>query len=191
MNPGAYPYTAAIDAALRPFRDEVAALIEDPSASPELNIPARAYLKECKKPLNCPVPFTGNLSAECAARIMNWIEAHIDESIRGHRANWLGLLGHAHAVTLVLAGSLQQPPHEMDPQHEDARQKLLLQAWQLQRNGVPDEFLHVDVDRECLDIFEKRLFDMSADAGEAGEKQWGKAAGLESIQRRTGGVGSY
>ena len=66
---------------------------------------------------------------------------------------------------------------------EEAQQEFILeQAWQYQtESGGSDDGGHnalgVDVDRECLDDFEQRLFERSKDAGMAGFYQWGLDVG--------------
>ncbi|KAL0954447.1 hypothetical protein HGRIS_003423 [Hohenbuehelia grisea] len=94
-------------------------------------------------------------------------ETYIDGT-GNYRAHWVGLLAHAHAVTLVIAAAAAS-------QQEDllVDQERLREAWNAQMQAIPDSFLHVDVDRECLELLEHCPFDVSSVAGEASAFQWG------------------
>ena len=61
---------------------------------------------------------------------------------------------------------------------------LLRRAWVVQSGGHGEgqqsedsNFRPIDVDAECMRAFEKRLFEYSPEAGEAGFYQWGLDAG--------------
>ncbi|KAI9069785.1 hypothetical protein FKP32DRAFT_1640461 [Trametes sanguinea] len=59
------------------------------------------------------------------------------------------------------------------------RRHLVLQrSWEFQVNAIKTRSSTVvDVDRECVAEFERRLFERSAASGVAGFYQWGKDAG--------------
>ena len=79
----------------------------------------------------------------------------------------------AHAVTLFLAYRLRSEGQPYD------QMELLSRAWKVQisAENMGDRHEAVDVDLECLSHFERRIFECSEEAGEAGFEQWGLDAG--------------
>ncbi|KAG2338085.1 hypothetical protein BDR05DRAFT_969525, partial [Suillus weaverae] len=47
----------------------------------------------------------------------------------------------------------------------------------LKETSRSTDVIHMDVDLECLSVFEQRLFEKSAQSGSAGNYQWGLDAG--------------
>ncbi|KAJ7046703.1 hypothetical protein C8F04DRAFT_1061422 [Mycena alexandri] len=113
-------------------------------------------------------------SVQYQAEIMNWIYNTIPHA-KDHLTDWVGLPTHAHAITIVIA-ALNEEELRLYPdfpsQESEASQIATLWewAWELQqhRGRVPV----VDVDRECLGLFEQWMFESSDEAGLAGDEQW-------------------
>lgn len=96
----------------------------------------------------------------------------ICENDQDLRQYWVTLLPIAHALTVFIA-------HRLNIKYSSADQRLtsndlIEKAWEVQTSGtVSDLFQDVDVDKECLAQFEELLFERSARAGVAGNRQWG------------------
>ena len=118
------------------------------------------------------VPFVGDLDFATRAQIHNWIFENVPGANKAFH-QWVGRYVVAHAVTLFLAYRLQS-----EDQPED-QQELLSRAWRVQvcAESMGDRHEAVDVDLECLSHFERRIFECSEEAGEAGFEQWGLDAG--------------
>ncbi|KAL7284985.1 hypothetical protein ACG7TL_000074 [Trametes sanguinea] len=161
----------------------------------EADIPVLAFLRQVASKSALPaereglVVHTGDLSIKERSQIIDWIDSHITEA-KANRHLWLSGPLMAHAITLVLAarkGSdlLQEaelPPisDSEDPNSEtQRRRRLVLQhSWEYQVNAIEMRPMAVvDVDRECIQEFERRLFERSKASGEAGFYQWGKDVG--------------
>lgn len=176
-----FPYTQGIETALRPHLATLSSLLEwEPGQKTHLSpsdVPVLKYLQTSRTSSisatrNGVVPFVGDLDFSTRAQIHNWIF----ENVPGARTSfhqWVGRYTVAHAVTIFLAYRLRSEDHP-----EDVKE-LLLRAWRVQTSAeeVGERYEAVDVDLECLRDFEKRLFECSEDAGEAGFQQWGLDAG--------------
>ncbi|KAF5379467.1 hypothetical protein D9615_006598 [Tricholomella constricta] len=172
-DPSSMPYTDKVEKALSIFKDVLWTLLTTPKRVSSLKVPAKGWLESQKKNLtNTMIPYVGSLSIVERAQISNWFEAHIskDPKLRKH---WLGLLPIAHAHTLFIASCLKMEPRNRDLAESDTLKK----AWSLQLTGVPSVWTDVDVDRECLDLLEEQMFEISSQAGIAGHYQWGLDAG--------------
>ncbi|KAF5373500.1 hypothetical protein D9615_009459 [Tricholomella constricta] len=172
-DPSSMPYTDKVEKALSTFKDVLWTLLTTPERVSSLKVPAKGWLESQKKNLTkTMIPYVGSLSIVERAQISNWFEAHIskDPKLRKH---WLGLLPIAHAHTLFIASCLKVEPRNRDLAESDTLKK----AWSLQLTGVPSVWTDVDVDRECLDLLEEQMFEISSQAGIAGHYQWGLDAG--------------
>jgi hypothetical protein len=59
----------------------------------------------------------------------------------------------------------------------EQEQYILSQAWDSQMRRVADDTTIADVDLECLNSLERRMFEVSKAAGRAGYWQWGLDVG--------------
>ncbi|KAI0683221.1 hypothetical protein BC835DRAFT_1296586, partial [Cytidiella melzeri] len=182
-----YPYTDEINNILSPHVDLLQRiLLQGFQSFPDL--PACRYSIDAAKSnqqnfeaeRRGMVPFYGGLDIAEQGQIVNWIVSHIPEA-EGTREKWQGSAMNAHAATLVIAYrrrfDIQDDPTY--PKHLDGAELevySLKRAWEYQRNDEEDRF-QVDVDHECLTLFEERLFERSREAGIAGWYQWGLDAG--------------
>ena len=182
-NPAARPYTAEVDAALRPHADTLEALFKwEPGQQTHLmstDVPVlRLVQSNQRSNISAErigvVPFIGNLDLDTWAQIHNWIDVNIPGA-HSSRQIWIGRYLVAHAITLLLVARMRSDDPEV---HEDEGE-LLERAWQVQTGSIlkDDELVPVDVDAECIRAFERRLFEISMAAGEAGFYQWGLDAG--------------
>ncbi len=165
-----YPYTAEIDTVLRPhLRTLCRILISDESLDPR-TIPILNFCKGYPKQTNNQgvlnhrnnvLVRAGDLSNEDRARVANWIHYCLPgASLQEARLMWIGKEVLCHAFTLMLAHR-----HNVDCD----------KAFTLQRHLTPKDTR--DMDRECLETFERRLFTFSKESGRAGNKQWGLDVG--------------
>ena len=180
-NPKSYPYTQAIDSTLRPHLETLSDLLNwEPGDLTHLSsdrVPVLKYLEKARTSSISAervgvVPFIGDLDFATRAQIHNWIFESVPGA-KGTFHQWVGRYVVAHAVTLFLVDRLRS-----EDQPEDEKE-LLARAWrvQLRAEDMGDRHEAVDVDLECLGDFERRIFECSADAGEAGFEQWGLDAG--------------
>ncbi|KAL0960361.1 hypothetical protein HGRIS_011985 [Hohenbuehelia grisea] len=153
--------------------------MSDPTSLPGMHIPARTFLQTSRKGLDSVIEHCGDLSVVDCAQILNWIETKVPNTIQ-HRRHVYGGLVQAHACTIVLASRISPfPGHEnpaashTDPLNDEPMRQWLELGWKRQLDAKSQEWPPVDVDRECLHIFEERLFERSARAGVAGHHQWG------------------
>lgn len=132
------------------------------------------------------VVHTGKLSVQERCQIKNWIDVNVPGASTS-RHLWTSRPLDAHAITIFLAARQEEqylshqdcPRSDGTPQSELLRRQFVLkQAWTYQINAV-DEVRRktVDVDRECLLVFERRLLERSKASGVAGFYQWGKDSG--------------
>lgn len=126
------------------------------------------------------IPCYGNLSVTELGQIANWLDSYLLQGPK-RRHLWLGRACQAHAATLLIAyrtrNMLQdQTDHSQDSEMPD--QHILQTAWTIQMRfqSMDTEFI-IDVDKECLALFEERLFEVSKHAGPAGDYQWGLDSG--------------
>ncbi|KAF5343123.1 hypothetical protein D9758_015199 [Tetrapyrgos nigripes] len=133
----------------------------------------------------CPSYFTGGITTDDRARILNWIHKNVFSIGTLLKASDFDLCL-AHARTLFLAHS----QHETFLKHveqglsdQSIESSIIQQAWQrlVDFNGKTVdgkvEIERADVDKEALMILEAVMFDRSARAGKAGREQWGLDVG--------------
>ncbi|KAF5379487.1 hypothetical protein D9615_006638 [Tricholomella constricta] len=172
-NPDSIPYTKEVDDALTPAKAVLADLLKKPDGVPSAGVPAKEWIKAQKKSLaRALVPYVGSLSIIERAQVANWFEVHVstDKKIR-HK--WLGLLPIAHAYTVFISSRLKA-----EPKHRHLADNIILEkAWKIQFTGLPSLWTDVDVDKECLERLEEKMFERSMRAGIAGHYQWGLDAG--------------
>ncbi|KAF5384204.1 hypothetical protein D9615_003104 [Tricholomella constricta] len=172
-NPDSIPYTKEVDDALTPAKAVLADLLRTPDRVPSAAVPAKEWIKTQKKRLSkALVPYVGSLSIVERAQVANWFEVHVstDKKIR---RNWLGLLPVAHAYTVFISSRLKA-----EPKHRHLADNVILnKAWEIQLTGLPSLWTDIDVDKECLERLEEKMFERSMRAGIAGHYQWGLDAG--------------
>ncbi|KAF5372086.1 hypothetical protein D9758_004961 [Tetrapyrgos nigripes] len=129
----------------------------------------------------CPSYFTGGITTDDRARILNWIH----ENVAGIGKDFTAAdfeLCFAHARTLFLAHSQRETFLEHVKEGSSVQEiecLILQQAWQrlVDFTGKTvdgkDKIQRADVDGEALMILEAAMFDRSAKAGKAGREQWG------------------
>ncbi len=126
------------------------------------------------------VPYTGDLSIVEQAQISNWFANKVSGA-NSARHLWISRAPLAHAITLVIAhrhrtAISQHADFPTNGSPEEQQRFRLEQAWLYQGNGSSRNLvsaLTVDIDKECLQDFEERLFERSKEAGVAGFYQWG------------------
>uniref|UniRef100_D8PWE0 PHD-type domain-containing protein n=1 Tax=Schizophyllum commune (strain H4-8 / FGSC 9210) TaxID=578458 RepID=D8PWE0_SCHCM len=172
-----FPFTTAIDKVLKPHRALLTDMLLDGLDSSSAAVqasPCMIYLKEqsmqkSRDKLTIAkgsIPLEGPLSPEERARIANWIWCMVPGAQEGLLAlEWLGKATMAHAELLVIAANRQISL-------EDAWSAKKTERWSSRRAQSA-----VDVDLECLRIFERKLFEKSEASGPAGNWQWGLDAG--------------
>ncbi|KAF8351863.1 hypothetical protein F5887DRAFT_861192, partial [Amanita rubescens] len=186
-DPSSIPYTQDVHEALSPSMDVLTKLITAPdSFGKDIKIPARDYLEE--KGLNLfrtPVPYVGGVSMTERAQIANWFEVNISR-LRELRVMWIGCLPNAHAITLFLADQMQRRAVKKNKKDKHTKEDFISRAWNLQKMNITSmesesiskhQVTVVDVDAECLEALEERMFERSKTAGLAGYYQWGLDAG--------------
>ncbi len=189
-DPTSVPFTPEIHNILEPHQAVLEMLVCWDPISGKSPVPATDYIL-LKQGFGEPeaikrgmVPFTGDLDTEQQAQIKNWIYKKV-VGAPSELHKWMGGVAFAHAVTLVIA----HRDHSLILQDEDfpaegsadAQEAFILdKAWSRQkdvRRNSDEQTYFVDVDRECLQDFERRLFERSKDAGPAGFFQWGLDVG--------------
>ncbi|KAF7334732.1 hypothetical protein MSAN_02371500 [Mycena sanguinolenta] len=171
-----HPFTPELDNVLRPHLEILSSILVQPHER-NSHIPAvAAILGKSKRKT---VPQAGDLSLQEQAQILNWIFRNIPGA-SSNIVDWVGLPLNAHAITIVIATRHEQElrTHPKFPQDASQTKQLLALwdgAWQLQHLLVRVPV--VDVDRECLGLFEQWMFECSDMAGDAGDEQWGLDAG--------------
>ncbi|KAI4517633.1 hypothetical protein K525DRAFT_210448 [Schizophyllum commune Loenen D] len=115
---------------------------------------------------NFSIAFEGPLAPGVRAQVANWVWQQIPGAQQGVlQLAWFGKPAMAHAETIVIA-------------HQ--RQIGLLEAWEVQKKeawSASPAGRAVDVDAECIALFERKMFERSEPAGLAGNWQWGLDAG--------------
>lgn len=172
------PFSSDIDRILAPAQDVLTTLLVDPEKTGPRKIPAKTWLRKQKKSLTKTiVPLASGLTIVERAMIANWFEVKICGGDQTLRKNWIGLLPIAHAHTIYLAHKLKNERKGKDGKPFNLN-KLLDEAWKIQSNGTKMDLLSdVDVDKDCLRILEELMFERSARAGVAGNRQWGLDVG--------------
>ena len=184
-DPSSIPYTQDVHKALSSSKDVLKKLLSVPdTVGEDIKIPARDYLKE--KGLTffrTPVPYVGGVSITERAQIANWIEVNISR-VRELRVMWMGCLANAHAITIFLADQMLRHAVQKNKKDKRVKEDFISKAWNLQKmnisanlESVEHQATVVDVDAECLEALEERMFERSKLAGLAGYYQWGLDAG--------------
>lgn len=181
-DPAAYPFTEEIDAVLRPHIAILTQLLSwkmDSKHTPILNdkdVPVLAFMRKVAAKSKVPaerqglVVHTGDMPVKHRCQIINWFDLHIPDA-PSKRHLWMTGPPIAHAITLVLAEKLSTKyiKESSCPTNEHARRRYILKrTWKYQTTAIDARRHHgVDVDRECLSEFERRLFERSKASGVA------------------------
>ncbi|KAJ6457808.1 hypothetical protein C8R47DRAFT_1203316 [Mycena vitilis] len=180
-------YTDEIESALRPHIDTLQRLVDDPDGYYP-NVPAAVYARQQETADTTKgtemlrhggIPYTGNLPSIDCARIANWVY-HCVSGAKNSVVKWMGRVPLAHAYLILIAyrnqaDILTEIEHSAKHINMDRQAAIFDIAWRYQKR--PGSFRFVDVDHECLNIFEERLFEYSLAAGRAGNQQWGLDVG--------------
>ncbi|KAF4621743.1 hypothetical protein D9613_012157 [Agrocybe pediades] len=196
-----YAYTEEIDAALRPYRALLQLLLHfsfegpDESSLPDdLLVPSVDVVKKRIEErrngaqVHRALQFAeqmileyGDISLKRHAQILNWIHNEMPGAKDG--VMWWHHVVDAHAVTIFIAAT-KRDLFEQDADfprtgtHIEQRNFLWKKAWEYQcEHNMALEPPGVDVDRECIRLFEDRLFENSKESGMAGNEQWGLDVG--------------
>ncbi|KAJ7658638.1 hypothetical protein DFH06DRAFT_1407053, partial [Mycena polygramma] len=176
------PYTEEIETALRPHIDILQQLRDDPDGHYPL-IPASVFSSQQRFAKSSKgsemmrhggIPHTGDLRSTDCAGVANWVH-HCVRGAKNSTSSWMGRVPLAHAYTLLIAHRHHtEILAEIDAKPKYAsmdRQVAILElAWTRQKRPM---HRYPDVDHECLNIFEERLFEYSFATGRAGNHQWG------------------
>lgn len=185
-DPMSTPFNKEIDAALKPYLADLTTLLHDPESIPLARCPAGKYLSENNLSSATMIPNVGDLSYLDRARVTNWIQVRIvntlEENISPH--TWIGRLPLAHAFTILLASRLRfkivlDPLFPASALPIEQELFTLESAWTHQVENVAKfaAWLEVDVERESLTQLELQMFERSDQAGASGYYQWGLDAG--------------
>ncbi|KAJ7166933.1 hypothetical protein C8R46DRAFT_899417, partial [Mycena filopes] len=181
------PYTDEIEKALQPHLTTLEDLLSNPDAE-HPQIPAAVWSNAMRTAKSQKggelfkhggVPYSGaSVKLQDCARIANWFYHHVDGAQKS-LLTWVGCVPLAHAYTIVIA--YRNREHILDQVQDSQRYSAMDRqtaifeiAWDLQK--TPTARLP-DIDHECLNAFEERLFEHSFAAGRAGNHQWGLDAG--------------
>ncbi|KAJ7753231.1 hypothetical protein B0H16DRAFT_1835398 [Mycena metata] len=180
------PYTNEVENALRPHVKTLETLLLDPDAQHK-GVPAATYSNAMKRAKtqkggemlkHGAVTYAGGLGITDRARIANWFHHNVPGA-KDSPIKWFGCMPLAHAFTILIAYRNQEEILDkiQDSAHYSGmdRQAAIFDiAWDLQRTPT---VLLPDIDHECLNFFEERLFEHSLAAGRAGNQQWGLDVG--------------
>lgn len=187
-NPLLTKFTPEIDAALTPSLPIFSRMLTNLDDVPSEEAPVMNYVRSrpTSRRLSAAhqsglVPHAGDISFLDRARVTNWFELHVPNA-KADRRIWLGKAPLAHAFTVLIA-SRQRDAFMADAEFPRAgtaaeqEQYILSQAWDSQMRRVADDTTIADVDLECLNSLERRMFEVSKAAGHAGYWQWGLDVG--------------
>ncbi|KAF8991834.1 hypothetical protein BDQ17DRAFT_1432814 [Cyathus striatus] len=108
--------------------------------------------------------------AQQQAEIAHWFSINIASALsdkkkpsKSHPSKWMLTVSFAHTVTLYIMSVYKD--------RLEAGKKPVEAAWiyQVEERMMPS----IDVDRECVTMFEQRLFESSIEADRAGSGIWG------------------
>ncbi|KAG0691978.1 hypothetical protein DFH29DRAFT_1074083 [Suillus ampliporus] len=118
------------------------------------------------------IKYCGDLTAVQQAQVAHWIFDNIQEA----QENVVHCIMLAHHKRSTLEAD---PDYPRDGNTEAQEEFILEAAWTtlVKLTGRSTDIIHIDVDLECLSVFEERLFEKSARSGSAGNYQWGLDAG--------------
>lgn len=183
-NPSSVPFNTEIDSALTPFITVLKALLLNPEKIDNAYCPAKNYLLQNGLSLTKTlISDVGDINFIDRARVSNWFQVHIgaEENIEPHV--WMGRLPIAHAFTILLASRLRykivlDPIFPTSDMQEKQDQFIMESAWEYQRKKVTGgAWIETDVDSQCLENLEIKMFERSARVGVSGHWQWGLDAG--------------
>lgn len=192
-DPQAVPFSEEIDAILSPHTTIISDLIHQNDTlwenSSTASLPIARYIQKNRKAATEAqrqgmVFLAGDLSLNEQAQISNWIYNKVEDAKTTVHL-WVGGAALAHAFTVVIAhqkcadiSKLAEYRSAKSP--KERKQFMLDTAWKYQQSTLQHDqssALAVDVDKECLDYFESRLFERSLESGIARFYQWGLDAG--------------
>ncbi|KAJ7699257.1 hypothetical protein B0H17DRAFT_1129327 [Mycena rosella] len=184
-DPAAIPYNNEIETVLAPHHTTLQNLLASHTDFDKLDIPALQNISHPNGSMGLGGPQSGNLSILDQGRV---IECRVANGDRAARVVWSGRIPLAHAYTLLFAHRYYPliiaqkgcPPADEELEH---RRFVLSRAWEYQSGTLPGLWNGLDVDRECLDLLEERMFENSERAGPAGIGQWGLDAGVHQGHR--------
>jgi hypothetical protein len=180
------PYTDEIESALRPHIKTLQMLCDNPDGEYPY-IPAAVFSQAQKKAKSSKgregerkggVPYTGPLESTDCAQVANWIYNCVSGT-KNSVPSWMGRVPLAHAYTILIAHRnhteiLEEIQDNSNYADLDRQAAIFEIAWVYQKRP---KFRFADIDHECLNIFEERLFEQSFQAGRAGNHQWGLDVG--------------
>ncbi|KAJ6489664.1 hypothetical protein C8R47DRAFT_476034, partial [Mycena vitilis] len=187
-DPASIPYNDEIASALAPHQDTLRRLFLSHLGSTvsadftEDNVPALVKMSDGGS-MGRGGSYAGDLAIVDRVRVMNWLERHVANSDRSLRMIWIGEIPLAHAFTLLFAHRRYKsiiandscPPADSELEHQ---RFILDAAWAYQCLAAPGMWDGLDIEKECLDFLEERMFENSERAGMAGTGQWGLDAGV-------------
>lgn len=170
------PFTSEVATALAPNSSTLLGIIARQKDLVE-TVPVLQFLRSKRWALTRPVPDSGGLSKDDLARINNWFTEELKDK-EGNNVpakNWALLAPVAHARTLLLAYRMRTEQPDINSA-DTSDSAWLDRAWSRQIDKH-DSTPSVDVDREAISALEARMFAQSAEAGVAGNCQWGLDTG--------------
>ncbi|KAH7919295.1 hypothetical protein BV22DRAFT_1051142 [Leucogyrophana mollusca] len=178
------PFPAEIHQILSLHTTTLHKLLEHPHPDNYTDLPVGQYLSALQHAPSTTggysVKFCGEFTDLEYAQIANWFYHNIPGA-QSVVHTWLGCAPLAHALTLVITQRqydtfklLLDFPIDGPDDHKSVF--VLQRAWEYldEKTGT---MAFVDVDLECLTIFEERMFENSVRAGIAGNQQWGLDSG--------------
>jgi hypothetical protein len=184
-NPHLVPFTQEVETILRPHISILTDLLSQPQRVSEEDAPVLGYVSAGRNghaaEVSGIVSHVGSLSVLDRARVSNWFVRNVPNA-SNLLHEWIGRPPLAHAFTLVIASRahaelVEKAETTGNLSQLQRKQMVLKYAWEKQRSEAGDLWHDVDVDAECLAIFEARIFETSKQAGLAGYYQWGLDAG--------------
>ncbi|KAJ6481243.1 hypothetical protein C8R47DRAFT_1322273 [Mycena vitilis] len=187
-DPASIPYNDEIAAALAPHQGTLRRLFLSHVGSTvsadftEDDVPALVKMSDGGS-MGRGGSYAGDLAIVDRVRVMNWLERHVANGDRSLRMIWIGEIPLAHAFTLLFAHRRYKsiiannscPPADSELEHQHF---ILEAAWAYQCLAAPGMWDGLDIEKECLDFLEERMFENSERAGMAGTGQWGLDAGV-------------
>ncbi|KAL0572914.1 hypothetical protein V5O48_009047 [Marasmius crinis-equi] len=174
-------HTALVDSVLQPHKPVFERLIFDRPALNHHDLPVLNYMKTQRTSV---VPFDGGFPLETQSQVINWLYTNI-HGIQDIAATWIvdGTLQHGLTLLIQDSHGREFEAERFCPRNTVEKKRYVLQrSWTKLLEWTPDTQEKVkrwvDVDREALAILERKMFDRSRSAGQAGNCQWGLDAGI-------------